>query len=85
MKKKKIKIKYKNIFLMLLVLVFTYLLIFSIYKIILWYKDNKNIDKQVNEINKITKIEEVKDNENTELVNPPDEGDKKILIGTILK
>lgn len=77
MKKKKIKIKYKNIFLMLLVLVFTYLLIFSIYKIILWYKDNKNIDKQVNEINKITKIEEVEDNENTELVNPPDEGDKK--------
>lgn len=44
-----------------------------------WFKDNQKTNQIVDEITEITSIDEVKDNENTELVNPPDESAKKTV------
>lgn len=41
--------------------------------ILSWFKDNEETEKIVEEITEITSVTEVIDNENTELVNPPDE------------
>ena len=73
MERKKIRIKYKNIFLLLFIIVFIILIIFCIKEILSWQRDNKNTDKQVEEINEKVEVKEVKDSENTEIVNPPEE------------
>lgn len=41
-----------------------------------WFKDNKNTDEIMNNISNTIDVNEVKDSENTELVNPPDESTK---------
>lgn len=48
-------------------------LCFSMLMIINWFNDNKKNAKIVNEIDEITDVIEVTDNDNTELVNPPEE------------
>ena len=73
MERKKIRIKYKNIFLLLFIIVFIILIIFCIKEILSWQRDNKNTDKQVEEINEKVEVKEVKDSENTDIVNPPEE------------
>ena len=70
-KKKKRKIK-RWVWIFFLV-IFICIIIFSSIKIILWMKDNKKTSDTVNDINKITNIEEKKDDENTELVNEPED------------
>lgn len=72
-KKKKIRIKFKNIFLILFSLLFIVLTIFSLIKIINWYKDNHNTNKQINNINKKVDLKEKKDSDATEIVNPPED------------
>lgn len=70
-KKKKRKLK-RWVWILFLV-IFICIIIFSSIKIILWMKDNKKTSDTVNDINKITNIEEKKDDENTELVNEPED------------
>ena len=70
-KKKKRKIK-RWVWIFFLV-IFICIIIFSSIKIIFWVKDNKKTSDTVNDINKITNIEEKKDDENTELVNEPED------------
>lgn len=70
-KKKKRKIK-RWVWIFFLI-IFICIIIFSSIKIILWMKDNKETSDTVNNINKITNIEEKKDDENTELVNEPED------------
>lgn len=74
-KKKKRKIK-RWVWIFFLV-IFICIIIFSSIKIILWMKDNKETSDTVNNINKITNIEEKKDDENTELVNEPEDKSKE--------
>ena len=70
-KKKKRKLK-RWVWIFFLV-IFISIIIFSSIKIIFWVKDNKKTSDTVNNINKITNIEEKKDDENTELVNEPED------------
>lgn len=70
-KKKKRKLK-RWVWIFFLV-IFISIIIFCSIKIILWMKDNKKTSDTVNDINKITNIEEKKDDENTELVNEPED------------
>ena len=68
-KLKKIKMITK-VFTYILILMLSILLVFSVYRVILWFKDNKNtedIEKSLLQTN----ISIVNDNENTELVNEP--------------
>ena len=68
-KKKKLKLKKTNFVLLLLILVSAGIFIFSILNILGWFKDNKDIDKQVKQIYTTTKVNDVVDNENTEIIN----------------
>ena len=52
----------------LLLMIFIIGLIFSVYKIITWQKDNKAINRQLENINKSVKINEVEDNNNAEII-----------------
>lgn len=45
----------------------------SIYNIVMWSVDNKNIEKEVSEIEQITDIKEVEDNEKTEIIEQKEE------------
>ncbi len=45
----------------------------SIGKIILWQIDNNKSKKLTDEVDNITNVEEIKDNENTELINEPND------------
>ena len=74
-KKKKRKLK-RWVWIFFLI-IFICIIIFSSIKIILWMKDNKETSDTVNNINKITNIEEKKDDENTELVNEPEDKSKE--------
>ena len=67
MKKKKLK----NIIPILLMIVFGVILIISIIKIIGWNKDNDNTSKQIEIVQDEAKIEEVKDDDNTEIIEQP--------------
>lgn len=70
-KLKKIK-KLTKIFTSILIFLISILLIFSVYKIINWFKDNKNTNDIENDLSNI-EITEVIDNENTEIVNEPED------------
>ena len=75
LKKEKIKKRKKIIKILVFICLIILLIIFitSSYKIISWYIDNKNINKQITLISKKTEIKEVSDNEKTETVNPPED------------
>ena len=64
MKKKNNK---KIIFIILLV-IFIGIFIFSLSNIFGWFKDNKSIDNEVEQINKITSVEEVQDSDKTQII-----------------
>jgi len=82
-KKRKIinkKSKKNNKLLPLLILIISIIaLCVSAFVILNWFKDNKKTDKIVKEISNATSVEEIKDNENTELINPPDESTKETI------
>ena len=64
LKKEKIKKRKKIIKILVFICLIILLIIFitSSYKIISWYIDNKNINKQITLISKKTEIKEVSDN-----------------------
>lgn len=57
----------------LLLMIFIIGLIFSVYNIITWQKDNKAINRQLENINKSVKINEVEDNDNAEIIEQQEE------------
>lgn len=61
---------------LLFMLVCLGLLVYSGYQIFLWSKDNKEIDKQIDEIEEKVEVEEKEDSEKTEVVNPVPKEDK---------
>lgn len=65
-KKKK---KWKKWVLIFLVLVFIVVLVYSLLKILFWFKDNMDMSSVIKEISENIEVEEVIDDENTELVN----------------
>ena len=65
-KKKK---KCKKFVLIFLALVFIVVLIYSLLKILFWFKDNMDMSSVIKEISENIEVEEVIDDENTELVN----------------
>ena len=66
---KKRRLKKKNLILLIILLFSIIFLFISLFNIITWYKDNINIDKQTKNIIKITEVEEIKDSEETVIVN----------------
>lgn len=73
---KKRRLKKKNLVLLIILLFSCILLFVSIFNIISWYKDNKNIEKQTKNIINITKIEEKIDTEDTIVIENKEEIDK---------
>lgn len=67
-KRKKLKLKKKNLVILVISIVCIITLIISSLNIISWFKDNKNINNQIENITNTTKIIEIDDNENTELI-----------------
>ena len=65
-KKKK---KWKKFVLIFLTLVFIVVLVYSLLKILFWFKDNMDMSSVIKEISENIEVEEVIDDENTELVN----------------
>ncbi len=51
------------------------IIVLSTFKIMNWYKDNKDTDKQIENITKDTKIKEIEADDSDEIVNPPDSKD----------
>lgn len=60
--------KKKNLALHLLALIFIIIFLYSLGKIILWLKDNKQIDEETNTINEVVEVKEIEDDENTVIV-----------------
>lgn len=73
MKKKKIKIKWKNIITLFIILFSSITLFFSFKNILKWNIDSNKTKNQITDITKETKITEVKDNENTEIIEQKEE------------
>ena len=73
MKKRKLKIK--NVILALIIIIFSTTLIISLYNIIIWHLDNRNINNELEEINDIVEVQEIEDDDNTEIINQ-DENNK---------
>ena len=73
MKKKKIKIKWKNIITIFIILFSSITLFISFKNIIKWNIDSNKTKKQITDITKETKITEIKDNENTEIIEQKEE------------
>lgn len=67
------RLRKDRIILLFLMIFFFTVLIFSTYKVINWMSDNESTDKVIEKINENTTIEEVKDDENTEVVETPTE------------
>lgn len=65
-KKKK---KWKKWVLIFLILVFIVVLVYSLLKILFWFKDNMDMSSVIKEISENIEVEEVIDDGNTELVN----------------
>jgi len=70
---KRRKFSFKKLFLFILIVICFTTFIFSTYKIIKWKIDSNDIKKQVEDINDKVVIEEVKDTENTEIIEQPEE------------
>lgn len=73
MKKKKIKIKWKNIITLFIILFSSITLFISFKNILKWNIDSNKTKNQITDITKETKITEVKDNENTEIIEQKEE------------
>ena len=58
-----------RVFLLVLLLFFSTIFIFSAFKVIEWLSDNNNTDKVIEKINNDVKVDEVKDNDNTEVID----------------
>lgn len=56
--------------------IFLLIIVFSLFKIFFWAKDNKDTKSVIDDISNNTKIEETKDDENTELINEPETKDE---------
>lgn len=73
MKKNKQSLKWKNIVILLLMLISLTLFIISIIKVIKWKIDSNKIDKQISTIENLIEIEDIKDTDNTEIINQEEE------------
>lgn len=74
MKKKKIiRVKWKNVFLLLILLATTIIILISMYNGIKWILENKDIEKQIENINDKVNIVEKEDNVNTEIITQKEE------------
>lgn len=69
MKVVKKRLRKDRVFLLVLLLFFSTIFIFSAFKVIEWFSDNNNTDKVIEKINSDVKVDEVKDNENTEVID----------------
>ena len=69
MKVVKKKLRKDRVFLLVLLLFFSTIFIFSAFNVIEWLSDNNNTDKVIDKINNDVKVDEVKDNENTEVID----------------
>ena len=69
MKVVKKRLRKDRVFLLVLLLFFSTIFIFSAFKVIEWFNDNNNTDKVIEKINSDDKVDEVKDNENTEVID----------------
>ncbi len=56
--------------------IFLLIIVFSLFKIFFWAKDNKDTKSVIDDISNNTKVEETKDDENTELINEPETKDE---------
>ena len=63
----------KRIVIIGLFILFLTIFISSLFKISNWFKDNKKTDEITKDIEEIVKVEEVKEEENIELINEPEE------------
>ena len=70
MKKKKIKVKWKSVIIIIMIIFSITCILISLTQIIKWNSDNKNIEKQINDIDKIVEINEIT-NEETVIENTP--------------
>ena len=75
--KKKLKVKWKNLFILTVILISFITLIISSINIIKWLIDSSNTKDEVKKIEEIVKVEEVKDNENTEIIEQPTDPPKE--------
>ena len=75
--KKKLKVKWKNLFILTVILISFITLIISSINIIKWLIDSSNTKDEVKKLEEIVKVEEVKDNENTEIIEQPTEPPKE--------
>ncbi len=57
-------------------IIFLLIIAFSLFKIFFWAKDNKDTKSVIDDISSNTKVEETKDDENTELINEPENKDE---------
>lgn len=57
-------------------IIFLLIIAFSLFKIFFWAKDNKDTKSVIDDISNNTKVEETKDDENTELINEPENNDE---------
>ena len=73
---KKKRLKKKNLILLIILLFSIIFLFISLFNILTWYKDNKNINKQTEKIIELTEIKEKTDTENTTIINTQKEIDK---------
>lgn len=69
MKVVKKRLRKDRVFLLVLLLFFSTIFIFSAFKVIEWFSDNNNTDKVIEKINNDVKVDEVKDNDNTEVID----------------
>ena len=58
-----------RLFLIIIIFVFTVILVFSLTKIKIWLKDRNNNNDVIDKITEEVKIDEIKDDDNTELIN----------------
>ena len=57
-------------------IIFLLIIAFSLFKIFFWSKDNNDTKSVIDDISNNTKVEETKDDENTELINEPENKDE---------
>ena len=67
------KVKWINIFFAIVFIISSFFVVSSIYNIIIWLLDNKNIEQNVDEIQEIVDINEISDNKNTEIIEQQEE------------
>ena len=72
-RKKRRRIRWNNVTLLIFILFFLSLLIISSVKIIDWLKDSKSSGKEISEIQENTEVIETETNEETEIIQTPEE------------